>query len=64
MRFRFPWQRRMDEAKTETERAANAYEWAVQNRTTVQLVVGRILHHGAENGLIEKLNIVARGGHK
>lgn len=64
MWFRFPWQRRMDDAKAETAKAKNEYEWAVQNRTTVQNVVKRLVTHGAENGLIEKLNLVVRGGHQ
>lgn len=64
MGFRFPWQRRMDEAKAETQKAQTEYEWAVQERTTVQEVVKKLVTHGAENGFIEKLNLVARGGHK
>lgn len=61
MRFRFPWDRRMDEARANTEKAQNEYEWAVQQRTTVQDVIKKIVTHGTDNGLIEKLNLAVRG---
>lgn len=62
--MRFPWQKRFDAAQAETQKARTEYEWAVQNRTTVRDVVAKLVTHGSENGLIEKLNLVARGGHK
>lgn len=62
--MRLPWQKRQDQAKVETERAQNQYEWAVQNRTTVSGLVSRLVYHGEQNAIIEKLNMIARGGHR
>lgn len=59
--MRFPWQKRHDRAAAETEQAKNQYEWAVQNRTTVQALVAKIKYHGERNGIIEMIHLVAKG---
>lgn len=61
---RFPWQKRLDDAKDQTVKAETEYEWAVQNRTTVSSIVGRLTYHGDRNEVVERLNTVIRGGHK
>lgn len=70
MKFSFLRQRRQEDkskaeaAKAETERAETEYRWTVQQRTTVQDVVKRVLDHGERNNIVENVNIVIRGGHK
>lgn len=61
MKFRFPWQRRMDEARAQTVKAQNEYEWAVQQRTTVSSLVEKIASHKEQNGFVEAIQRVARG---
>lgn len=62
--MRFPWTKRQNRAKTQTEQAKNEYEWAVQNRSTVSSLVERLVFHGQENAIIEKLTQITRGGHR
>lgn len=62
--MRLPWQKRHDAAIAETEQAKNEYEWAVQNRSTVSALVNRLVYHGQQNAVIERLNMVARGGRR
>lgn len=59
--MRFPWRKRLDAAKAQTEKAQHEYEWAVQNRTLVRAVVERLTYHATENGFVEKIQRVARG---
>lgn len=59
--MKWPWTKRLDAAKDQTAKAAHEYEWAVQERTTVQDVVKKLITHGTENGLIEKLNLAVKG---
>lgn len=62
--MRWPWQKRQQEAKADTEQAQKQYEWAVQNRSTVNSLVHRLVYHGEQNEIIEKINSIVRGGHK
>lgn len=62
--MRFPWQRRMDDAKAQTKKAQHEYEWTVQNRSTVSTLVHRVIHQGKQNHLVEHLHFVVRGGHR
>lgn len=62
--MKFPWQKRRDQAQAETDKAKTDYEWAVQNRTTVSAIVGRLTYHGERNEIVERLNTVIRGGRK
>lgn len=62
--MRFPWTKRHDEARADTAQAQHQYEWAVANRSTVSSLVSRLMYHGQENQIIEKINMVIRGGHK
>lgn len=59
--MRFPWTRRVDEAKRQTEQAKTDYERAVQNRTTVSTMVSRLIYHGEHNGIVEMIHKVANG---
>lgn len=62
--MRWPWQKRHDEARADTVQAQNQYEWAVANRSTVSALVNRLVYHGEQNEIIEKLNSIVKGGHK
>lgn len=62
--MKFPWTRRNDAAKAETQRAKTDYEWAVSQRTTVSELVSRVIFQGDQNRIVENLNNVIRGGHK
>lgn len=62
---RFPWQKRMDDAKAQTAKAETEYEWAVQNRTSVSSMVERLRVHGEQNRVVENLITgVIRGGRR
>lgn len=54
----------MDDAKAETAKAQNEYEWAVQNRTSVSALVRKLIIIHDQNNIVENLNNVIRGGHK
>lgn len=62
--MRWPWSKRLDAAKAETVKAANEYEWAVQQRTTVSTLVRKLIVIGERNNIVENLNTVIRGGHR
>lgn len=57
----WPFEQRKQEAEAQAEKANSEYEWAVQNRTTVQALVEKIKYHGDKNNFVENLNIVIRG---
>lgn len=59
--MKFPWTKRTDAAKAQTEQAKTEYEWAVQNRTTVQSLVTKLVYHGERNGIVEMIHMVAKG---
>lgn len=62
--MRWPWTKRMDEAKAQTAKAEHEYEWAVQQRTTVSTLVRKLRVIGERNNIVENLNTVIRGGHR